>query len=152
MSDEQKPLKVLTANDIFAVEDINIVPVEIPEWKGMVYVRAMSALEREQYFKRVRKSVGKGRKRHEQFIHERSTAILVAMTTCDAQGTLIFSLSQVDELSKKSSKAMDRISDVTAKLNGLTEDDEDEDDREDIGIRKNASEGQTANADGLNTD
>jgi hypothetical protein len=125
----QQPVKVLTADDILAIEDISIVPVDIPEWGGMVYVKAMTSLQRERYFEMLKRTVGKGRKAREKVVLEKASALLVQMTACNAQGELMFTREQVSALSLKASKPMERICDAASKLNGLDDEDEGDDDR-----------------------
>jgi hypothetical protein len=121
-SEEQK--KVLTAADITRVRDVVIKPVEIPEWGGVVNVRSMSALERENYFEAIRKIEGYGKKERTIIVLKRSSALLAQMTLCDEAGNLLFTPQEIATLSAKSSKALQRIVDVSAKLNGLADDDD----------------------------
>jgi len=152
--DDEKPrapVKVLSADDIFAVEDLNILPVEVPEWGGMVYVKAMSAIQREKYIESMRRTVSDGKVVSTQMILRHGSAKLAALTICDAQGNLLFDRSPetIEKLGQKSAKAMERVIDASAKLNGLDDDKKDKKVKE---LGKNDSAGQPDDDAGLNID
>lgn len=134
--------RTLSAGDIFATDDIEIVAVPVPEWGGVVYVKAMSGLDRERYFDSIKRIEGYGKKERTVIIHPLSTAKLVAATACNENGQLLFTHLDVEKLAKKSSKALQRLVDASAKLNGL----DDEDDP------KNGSAATTASAANSFTD
>lgn len=144
------PVKILSATDIFAAEQITIEPVDVPEWGGAIYVRTMSALQREKYLTSMRKIVGTGKDASVQVILTYGSAKLVALTACDAQGNLLFDRAPetIEKLSQLSAKAMERVVDAAAKLNGLS-DDKPKTPAEEA---KNASAGLTGADAGLNID
>lgn len=133
--------KELTAEDILNVKDITVERVEVPEWGGHIYVRAMSGITRERYVKNLRKIVGHGKNRTEEFIIEKSSAKLAMQTICDANGKLLFENKPevIDQLAEKSSKALQRVVDAAARLNGLSDEAEAE--------AKNESESQAPSED-----
>ncbi len=103
--------KPLSREDVLGVDDIKIVKVDMPEWlAGYVYVKGMNGLEREEF---------------EEFYRDDTNgpinirAKLAAMTICDEDGTLLFSMEDAEELGKKSASALVRIFDVSRGLNGL---------------------------------
>lgn len=107
---------ILTANDV-AVED-----VEVPEWGGVVRVRALSAAERDRFEEGL--MTGRGRKR--QFSMMNARAKLVALTVVDEQGQRLFGEQDVAALGAKSAAALSRVFDAAMRLAGLTEDDVEE--------------------------
>lgn len=123
---EHKVTRVLSADQILAAEDIGIEAVDVPEWGGTVYVRAMTALQRERYLDSMRKVIGEGAKATVKTILAFGSAKLVALTVCDQNGNLLFDTSPetVQKLALKSAKAMERVVDVSARLNNLDEDEE----------------------------
>lgn len=133
----------LTASAIIEKQDRVIKRIAVPEWGGAIYVRSMSSSEKEKYIASVRRKVGKGRNASEEIVLEESSAKLVQQTACDKRGVLLFSAAQVKVLAGKSAKAMQRVVDAAAELNGLDDEAEAE--------SKNDSARQTASGDS-NTD
>lgn len=136
----------LTAAQIIAAADTTIEPVEVPEWapegkRAIVYVRSMTMARKEKYIESLRKLVGHGRKATIQQILEGAGAKLAAETLCDKNGNLLFkerSAEQIAALGKKSSKALERVIAAAAKLNGLSDDEEDET-KNDSSVRKDTT-------------
>jgi hypothetical protein len=84
-------VKVLTAADIIAANDRKRELVEIPEWGGSVYVQEISAADAE------------------AIAENASVVEFCAMCICDEKGKLLFSKDQVEELGKKSPKALEKV-------------------------------------------
>jgi hypothetical protein len=108
----------LEAAAILGRRDLVPVWVEVPEWGGGVFVRAMTGRERDAF---EAAGLGGGKK----FDTTNFRARLAAATVCDAQGALLFAPHQADALGEKSSGALNRIFEVAAPLSGLTQEDED---------------------------
>ena len=85
-----KEMKDLTAEDILSLTDRPIVPVEIPEWDGRVYVRGVSAAEMDAVLNATRKIDGD--------FHSR----FAAMVACTAEGERLFTVDQVKQLLENS--------------------------------------------------
>ena len=103
--------KPLSREDVLGVNDIKIVKVDMPEWlDGYVYVKGMNGLEREEFEKFYRDDTNEP-------LNIR--AKLAAMTICDEDGTLLFSIEDAEELGKKSASSLVRIFDVSRGLNSL---------------------------------
>jgi hypothetical protein len=103
---------MLTRDQIVAIEDFAVEKVEVPEWGGFVFVRVMTAGQRDQFEKK--------------FTADRFTdtrAYLCAATISDDRGELLFTLADVAVLTKKSSAAIDRIFAAAMKINKLSGDD-----------------------------
>lgn len=111
----------LDAATILAAQDLKHEWVPVPEWGGGVYVRAMSGLALDQYEERLlaRRTTDKDGKTLKVTL-DHMRAELVALTACNEAGEAIFTLEQVQQLSKKSGAALSRLVTVAQRLNGLT--------------------------------
>lgn len=125
-----KPVVILDRSAILEMDDIGKSLVDVPEWGGAVYVRALTGSERDAFETSLieEKTVRKGRKQETT----RSTnlrnmrAKLCALTICDEDGKRLFSNADVKELGAKSAAALDRVFEVAQRLSGLSDDDVDE--------------------------
>lgn len=144
MDEQKQESRELTATDIIDADDVVIERVEVPEWGGHIYVRSMEAATKERYIDSIRKTVGKGKNATTEVVLEKSSAKLVSLSACNKNGELLFNLGMVNVLAKKNSAAMQRVVNVAARLNGLS-DDADED-------SKNDSAGATEQIEDSNTD
>lgn len=105
--------KTLTKADIFKANDIKVEPVEIPEWGGVVYVKTMSGHERDAF----ELSQMEGGTPAEKYADLR--AKMVALTVCDEKGNRLFSVDDVQTLTKKSARALDRVFEVSQRLSRI---------------------------------
>jgi hypothetical protein len=113
---------------ILAERDINIVPVETPEWpsvNGQLYVRTMSGSDRERYIESIRKTEGAGRKATIKVLLAESGAKLAVRTLCNKDGKLLFANTPdvISALGEKSAMALQRVIDKAADINGLGDED-----------------------------
>ncbi len=105
---------MLTKAQILAIDDRKFEDVDVPEWGGSVRIGSMSALARDGYdqlFTEIR----------EKGLKVSIRAHLAAACIVDENGDQIFEPSDVEALGKKSAKALIRIFNRCAELNGLTE-------------------------------
>lgn len=124
----------LSLDDIYAAHDITINPVDVPEWGGRVYVRTMSGTQKEKYVESIRKVVGSGKKKDVQWVLQESSAKLVALTMCRKDGTLMIPPTEpeasrnqmIKKLGAKSNVALGRVVDAASKLNGLSDEGDEE--------------------------
>lgn len=112
--------KDLVINDILATEDKTIEKLPIPEWKGNVYVRVMSAKERseiEDLYMRITESKrDTGRFRKE----------LLRRTWVDKDGVLVMSDNALAEhMMGKNALAIERIFEKSCEVNGFRQKDVD---------------------------
>lgn len=102
----------LTRDEIFSRDDAKKTEkVHVPEWGGDVYVRVMTARERDALDIRFKDNrVG-------------MRAFIACMLTCDESGNDLFHENQGDmqKLDEKSGRAIDRILEVALRLNGMTQ-------------------------------
>lgn len=106
---------ILSREAILACDDLPQVKVTIPEWGGTVFVRTMTAGQRDRFEQSVTDSPGVDFR-----------ARLAVLTVCDEDGKLLFSESDVALLTLRSARALSRIFSVAVKLNGITSDDVEE--------------------------
>lgn len=110
----------LTREQILAADDTVIETVAVPEWgdDATVRVKGMTGAERDRF---EAKSIKKEGKEYVP-VWENIRARLIAMTVVDDEGELIFSEADVASLAKKSAAAMNRVTVVSQRLSGITED------------------------------
>ncbi len=111
----------LTKNEILEADDLGREKVEVPEWGGHLWVRALSGDEREG-FEASMMVVNKKGDRELRIKNMRSG--LVARAACTTKGTRVFAESDIPALSQKSAAALERVYVVAARLSGLTPEDE----------------------------
>jgi hypothetical protein len=106
--------------------DTEIVPVTTPEWPvldGHIFVRSMTLKERESYLLSLQgpSGVTADGTPTVKVQYEGANAKLAAITMCDKDGTPLFSgqPGDVEILERKSGNAMQRVIDVSARINRL---------------------------------
>lgn len=107
------PIKILSRDEIFAVNDVPEEIVEVPEWGdgAGVLVRGMTAGERLDFVEKTRGADGKTDNRKAAFM-----AILLGVKEPK------FDESDVPALEKKSPQALDRIAKAWLRLSGIDND------------------------------
>lgn len=114
----------LTREQILQAQDIQTVPVEVPEWGGVVYVKTLTALERstlEKELVEMRANGSPGRIRLEKL-----RGALVALASCDENGQRLFSEKDIPAIEQKSAAAVDRIVEAAQKAAAMNAGDIDE--------------------------
>ena len=130
MSQSQKD-KIRTS--ILASDDLPRESLECLEWGQTLHVRTLTGVEYDDFQNAVQQAGKSG-----GGIDLRGLRIkLVLMTLCDENGDLLFDATDEIVLNSKSSKVIDRIFQVSQRLNGLTAEDADE-------MVKNSGSGPTA--------
>ena len=109
----------LSRDEIFAFDDLEREAVIIPEWGGQtVWVRVMMGYEKDHLEAMSVDDQGNVLSITERLKNYRGR--LVAMTTCQEDGSALFVLSDAEALGKKSARALDRIMEVAQRLNRIT--------------------------------
>ena len=103
---------MLSKEDILSAKDLKTKDVEVPEWGGAVRVRTMTGADRMKFQHLVS---AKGKK--ESGVIE---ALLIAAVV-DDNGEPLFSADDLAALQSKSTKAIQRVFEAAAELNGLTD-------------------------------
>lgn len=107
---------VLTREAILAADSLPKELVQVPEWGGDVYVRAMTGAERDSFEASFVGADGKVRKL------DNIRAKLCALSICDEGGSRLFSDADIIALGKTSASALQRVFKVAQKLSGLGDD------------------------------
>ncbi|HAM58924.1 MAG TPA: hypothetical protein DCQ64_27330 [Candidatus Rokubacteria bacterium] len=116
------PTKTLTAKDILGSADAAVVPVEAPEWGGIVYLRVLSAGERDHFeagqvrWERDKRGVNRQIVVAENIFNR---ARLLVRCYCDADGKRLFGDNQAEELAKKNAAVINRHYRRAREINGL---------------------------------
>lgn len=105
---------MLSREDILSKNDLKREVVSVPEWSGDICVSEMTAAARDEWEQAIISKDDGGR-----IVNPR--AKLVAATVIDPDsGKLLFTESDILALSRLSAKAIDRITDVAQRINGLS--------------------------------
>lgn len=116
---------MLTREQILQKKGYKIQVVNIPEWEGDVYVRGLTAGERDQ-FEESNLIRDKDKKRGLTTYDVRvadTRARLVVMAVCDEKGNRLFTDDDIEAVSSLSSAAVSKLYSVAAALSGITDDD-----------------------------
>ena len=112
--------KELTINDILGIEDKEVEKLDIPEWKGFIHIRMMSAKDRSEmedlYYKinESKKETGKFRKE------------LLRRTWVDSNGNPMLSDDAIaSHIMGKNAMIIERIFEKSCELNGFRQKDVD---------------------------
>lgn len=104
-----------TRDDVLGSDDLETVAVTVKEWGNKkVYIRALSGAERERYERSLEKALEQSLVR----------ATLVAMAMVDERGNRIVRDEEIELLSRKSSKVLNRLFDVARRQSGIGADEE----------------------------
>lgn len=126
MTDEQKttvgkavPSPLMTAATIFAVDDVEIEKVELPEpYKGHIYMKNMDGDEWDTYQDSI---VDKDDDGNRTLNLKQSRAKMITRCACNEKGELIFTDGDIPTLCKKSAKLLEHLTKVAQRLNGMGE-------------------------------
>ena len=115
----------LTLQEIMAAQDRTPVEVEVPEWGGAVYVVGMSGDDRDRFDStwgaKLNAATDDG-----PVDMSGLRALVVSKTLCNTEGVLLIQReSEVTQLGRKSSAALDRIFALGCKLSGIDLGDDD---------------------------
>lgn len=99
---------MLTRDQILAIDDLPREEVAIAEWKGSVFVRALTGAERDQLERMISKDTV-------------SRAKIVALCVVDADGKRLFSEKDVDALAGKHGGALEKIVNAALRFNAISD-------------------------------
>lgn len=106
---------LLTREQIVAANDLPSEVVAVPEWGGDVRVRTLTATERDKMSLELMGADGKPN-------FAEFNLRLVAAAMVDESDNPYFGQDEIEALGRKSSLALQRVTDVAQRLNGITED------------------------------
>ena len=107
--DEQR---LLTAEEILGLDDLDYKDIHIPEWKGTVRIRSLSALDALEYFRDVRIPAKK----------DDAMLLIIIKSVVDVAGNRVFKPAQIDMLRKRNFRVFARLQDEILVLNGFNKD------------------------------
>lgn len=105
----------LDRNKILAVDDHYCEELDVPEWKGKVFVGCITSEEADKLESDIERAKNNGTMPNVR-------ARMASMTLCDANGERMFTPGDIDALGRKSSKAIGRIFEKALELNRMSED------------------------------
>ena len=97
----------LSRDTILNAEDLKSEDIDVPEWGGKMRLREMTGADREEYAEAV-----SGRASHYR-------EALIAFSAIDAQGNRVFTIEDVEALSRKSDRAIQRLAEAATRLSGI---------------------------------
>lgn len=108
----------LTRDEILAIEDLPIERVDVPEWKGAVYMRTLSGKQRDEFTQ-----LATDRRAAKRFDIRGLKVRLVSMALCGKDGKLLFAGNDDEtKLNAKAGAAIDRLFQIAQRLSGLSDD------------------------------
>lgn len=126
---------MITRDNIKEKVDLIIERVDIPEWNDFIFVRSITAEERDLFENSM--YTGQGDDRQENLKNLR--ARLVVLAACDEAGKRIFKDSDTEWLGRKNALAVNRIFQKAQELGGFKKEDIDT-------LTKNSKSGQSADS------
>lgn len=115
-----------TKESILAFNDTVIEKIPCPEWGlDFIYAKTISGRDRDawEFFLSAERKKSQDEKRPYNPKHFRASCLVLSL--CDSTGKLLFTNADIEALSGKSAKVLDRLFDVVSKINGLGQDVED---------------------------
>ena len=113
---------LLTKDQIFAADDLEVEVVEVSEWGGSVKIRGLTGRERDRLEATVALTDAKGTQIGTNLDNLR--ARLCSMAIVDDEGKQLFTTKEdVLNLGRKSALVLNRLFEIAQRLSGLTEKD-----------------------------
>ena len=116
----------LSRDDVLKADDLEIVDVDVPEWGGIVRVRALSGTARDAYDASLVRMGTNGQPLRDRdgepvmdITNRRAKLIVLAVVNDD--GDPLFSLADVAALGAKSGVALERVADAIERLSGMND-------------------------------
>lgn len=120
-------MTLLNFDDIIASQDKEYQDVEVPEWGGTVRIATMSGEDRDRWELSMMQADDSSERGFKLNFDAYSRVRLVAMCLVDDNFNRIFvTKEQIEKLSQKSGKVMDLLYDVAQRVNGITDSDIDD--------------------------
>jgi len=110
--------KLLTRDEILAVQDRKSVEVEVPEWGGTVRLMPMNGAQRDEFEAACTRIQGDGK----TSVDIRGLkARLVSLCVVDDKDNLLFTANEIEALNRKNAMGLNRVFEVAQEMNGLGE-------------------------------
>jgi hypothetical protein len=104
------------SQQILDCDDSTIEPIDLPEWGVKAFIRTMTGTDRDSWELYASKQL-------EKVNGVNIRGKLACLSLCDENGKRLFGDGQAEALSKKSSKALNRVYEASLKLNKLSDED-----------------------------
>ena len=117
---------LLTREAILQADDLPRELVEVPEWGGSVFVRTLTGSERDAFEAESVVFHPKGQSEPNMESLKQTRARLCARCICDEKGQRLFTDEDVSALGAKSGAALDRVYEVAARRNKISQKDMEE--------------------------
>lgn len=105
----------LTRDQILNADDLKYEEIDCPEWGGLVRIKVMTGIERDDF----EQSVFDMKSKDTKVNLKNFRAKLLVKTIVDENGKRVFQESDIESLSGKSSKVLDRIFNKAQEVNGI---------------------------------
>ena len=109
-------MALLSRDDILNADDLTIETIAVPEWGGEVNVKTLTGAEKDKWETARARPDGSPNLQNVR-------GSIVSICVCDEEGKAIFTPKDVAALGKKSARALDRVLEKCKELNGVTEGD-----------------------------
>ena len=120
-------MTLLNFDDIVDSQDKEYQDVDVPEWGGTVRIATMSGEDRDRWELSMMQADDSSERGFKLNFDAYSRVRLVAMCLVDDNFNRIFvTKEQIEKLSQKSGKVMDLLYDVAQRVNGITDEDIDD--------------------------
>ena len=127
---------MLTKDQILEANDLRTETVHVPEWGGSVLVRSLTGTDRDAFEASMITVLPDGTRKPNM---SNMRAKLVALTVVDEAGSLVFDVSDVDRLARKSAAALECVFVTAQRINGIGVDAQED-------IAKNSNAGLSASS------
>lgn len=117
---------ILSREKILNAVDVKTEEVSCPEWGGSVIVRGMTAGERDKWEASLFSTKQHGKNFEIIANKDNLRAKFVAASAVDEKGNLLFTVGDIDALTRKSAAPMDRLFAVAQRLSGMSNEDVEE--------------------------
>lgn len=108
-------MKFLTKESILNAKDLNITEVEVPEWDGYIYLRALTGEEGNNLIE-IYSSDGTPEEKTNRAKEE-----ILRLSICDETGDNLFTKDDIKDLQKKNREVLTRIFLKAQDLSGLSQ-------------------------------
>jgi hypothetical protein len=130
-------MTILRRENVIKIDHLNLVSIDVSEWgevnsetggreQTTVFVREITAAELDRYQSGLLRRRGK----KSEIDMTNARAKLVVLCACDENRQRIFNDADVEWLTKKSAKVINRIYDAAVKLNNIIQDEDDSEELE----------------------
>lgn len=106
---------MLSIEEILAADDLETKKIKVPEWKGAVYVRSLTAAEQLAMFSQL-KTVEDGAASETDKRRDK-LAVFLAAFLCDVDGKPVATIDQAKQICGKRGRVVQRIVDAGHELN-----------------------------------